>query len=157
MKSSAGILAYRNNNGIIEVLLAHTGGPFWKNKDAGAWSIPKGELLEGEDPLRAAQREFTEETSFTASEPFTELGEIKMKDGKIVKAWASYGDFDLTNFKSNTFSLEWPPRSGKMAEFPEVDRADYFTIEEAKTKVFQSQIPLLDSFEKKLTGLHQAP
>ena len=143
-KISAGLLLYRRRGEELEFLLVHPGGPFWKNKDAGAWSIPKGEIEEKEDPLTAAQREFEEELGLPPKGSFTELRSVKQKSGKMVLAWASEGDFDADKIKSNTFSIEWPPRSGRMAEFPEVDRAGFFNLMEAKTKINPAQIPLLE-------------
>jgi Predicted NTP pyrophosphohydrolase len=146
-KTSAGILLYRIRNGALEFLLVHPGGPFWKNKDAGAWTIPKGEIADNEDALAAAKREFEEELGFKPGGPFIELTPIKQKAGKTVHAWAFEGDCDPSQIKSNTFSLEWPPKSGKQAEFPEVDRADFFNLEGAKTKINPAQIPLLEELQ----------
>jgi len=144
-KRSAGILLFRRLEGRTEVLLVHPGGPFWSKKDDGAWFIPKGELEEGEPPLSAALREFREELG---GEPPTgepiELGTVKNKGGKLIYAWALEGDFDLAGFKSNTFSLEWPPRSGKIREFPENDRAAFFAPPEAEKKMNQAEFPLLE-------------
>src|SRR5262252_4951751 len=117
-KISAGLLLYRSRNGVLEFLLVHPGGPFWKNKDDGAWTIPKGEIAEGEEPLKTAIREFEEELGFKPTEPFIELTPIKQKGGKLVHAWAFEGDCDPAQIKSNTFSMEWPPRSGRQCEFP---------------------------------------
>jgi predicted NUDIX family NTP pyrophosphohydrolase len=144
-KRSAGLLLFRRRPHGIEVLLVHPGGPFWKNKDEGAWSIPKGEFAEGEEPLAAARREFTEETSLDApaSEANT-LGEVRQPGGKTVLAWAVAGDVDPQAIRSNTFTMEWPPRSGKQAEFPEIDRAAWFPLEEARRKILSGQIPFLD-------------
>src|ERR1041385_3728553 len=142
-KISAGLVMYRVRDGQIEVLLVHPGGPFWRNKDEGAWSIPKGEIDEGEEPLTAAKREFAEETAVQPAGPFVELGSIKQKSGKLVHAWAFEGDLDPGQIKSNTFSMEWPPRSGKMAEFPEIDRAEFFDMEQARKKINPAQIPLI--------------
>ncbi|AMR33206.1 NUDIX hydrolase [Mucilaginibacter sp. PAMC 26640] len=143
-KQSAGILAYRKTGHILEVFLVHPGGPFWKNKDTGAWSIPKGEYEENEEPLHAAKREFTEETGQSIAGDFTVLTPVKYKGGKIIRAWAVAADIDHTNIKSNFFEMEWPPRSGKKASFEEVDRADWFDIETAKRKIVPAQVPLLD-------------
>src|SRR6266536_281316 len=134
-ETSAGLLMFRRCRGAIEVLLVHPGGPFWKNKDEGAWTIPKGEIAEGEEPLSAAIREFEEELGFKPNGPFRELTPVKQKGGKVVHAWAFEGDCEPSQIKSNTFMMEWPPRSGKQAEFPEVDRASFFNFEEAKTKI----------------------
>jgi predicted NUDIX family NTP pyrophosphohydrolase len=149
-KTSAGILMYRRRSGAVEVFLVHPGGPFWKNKDLGAWMIPKGEFDEGEDPLEVAVREFEEETGTKLEGPFTALTPIVQKGGKIVKAWACEGDLDAEGIESNTFSMEWPPGSGRTAEFPEVDRAMWFGLEEAKDKLLPSQLPLLEELE----GMH---
>ena len=143
--TSAGLLMYRRGASGVEFLLVHPGGPFWKNKDAGAWTIPKGEVAQGEEPLKTARREFEEELGFSASAAeFIELQPIKQKAGKIVRAWAFAGDCDPEKIHSNTFTIEWPPKSGRTAEFPEVDRAGFFPVEEAKTKINPAQIPLLD-------------
>ena len=143
-KKSAGILLYRNAETGIEVLLAHPGGPFWRNKDEGAWTIPKGEF-EDEDPLAAAKREFNEELGSPPSNgDYVELKPIKQKNGKTVYAWAVEGNFDPANLKSNTFLCEWPPKSQRMQEFPEVDRAEWFPAEVAKQKVLAAQVPLID-------------
>lgn len=143
-KRSAGILLYRRREGRTEVLLVHPGGPFWSKKDDGAWFIPKGELEAGEQPLAAALREFREELGREppSGEPL-DLGTVKNKSGKLIYAWALEGDFDLAEFKSNTFSLEWPPRSGKMREFPEIDRAAFFTFSDAEPKLHSAELPLL--------------
>jgi predicted NUDIX family NTP pyrophosphohydrolase len=136
---------YRTHLGDLEVFLVHPGGPFWTNKDKGAWSIPKGEYTEGEQPLEAAQREFQEETSFIATGTFLELGTIRQTGGKIVTAWAFEGDCDPTNLRSNVYQTEWPPRSGRRVEFPEVDRARWFSIPQAREHILKSQEPLLDA------------
>lgn len=136
-----------------ELLLVHPGGPFWARKDAGAWSIPKGEYLDGEDPLTVARREFAEETGLLPEGTFVELAEIRQAGGKKVKSWAFAGDFDLETLVSNSFAMEWPPRSGRQAEFPEVDRAGWFTIQEAREKILPSQLPLVDQ----VTALLQQP
>jgi predicted NUDIX family NTP pyrophosphohydrolase len=149
-KRSAGLLMYRFRGADLEVLLVHPGGPFWAKKDLGAWSIPKGEYSADEDPLQAAQREFHEETGLTTAGRFQELTEIRQKGGKYVKAWAVEGDCDPASIRSNTFALEWPPRSGKQREFPEIDRAAWFGRGEARKKILQSQLPLLDELEKLL-------
>ncbi len=144
-KRSAGILLYRRQTGHAEVLLVHPGGPFWIKKDLGAWFIPKGELEEGEDPLAAARREFFEELgSQPPAGDVLELGSVKNKSGKLIFAWGLEGNLDLATFKSNTFSLEWPPRSGKMRDFPEVDRAAFFALPEARTKLHPAELPLLE-------------
>jgi predicted NUDIX family NTP pyrophosphohydrolase len=141
-KQSAGLLLYRTTNGHLEVFLVHPGGPFWKNKDKGSWSIPKGEFI-GEPPLEAAKRELKEETGFTARGPFVELTPIKQKGGKWVYAYACETDVDPGKLKSNTFSLY-----GK--EFPEVDRAEWFTVEEAKEKILEAQARLIDELAGKV-------
>ena len=138
-KRSAGILMYRQTHGGIELLLVHPGGPFWARKDWGAWSIPKGEYGEGEDPLTAARREFEEETGARAHGDFVALGDIVQAGRKIVTAWAVEGDFDPATLKSNAFELEWPARSGRMASFPEVDRAEWFAPAEARRKILSGQ------------------
>src|SRR4051794_31430404 len=140
---SAGIIAYRKRGG-IEVLLVHPGGPFWTNKDLGSWSIPKGEYADEEDPLAVAKREFLEETGFQVEGEFRELNMIKQPGGKRVRAWAVEGDCDAAATVSNCFSMEWPPKSGRMAEFPEVDRAAWFGVEEAREKILKGQLPLID-------------
>jgi predicted NUDIX family NTP pyrophosphohydrolase len=126
-KFSAGVLLYRSGEAGVEVLLVHPGGPFWAKKDLAAWSLPKGEYLDGEDPLSAAKREFAEETGFAIDGTFLPLGEVKLSSGKIVSAWALEHDLDPALIKSNTFTLEYPPKSGKMQEFPEVDAAGWFS------------------------------
>ena len=140
---SAGILLFRRRRGTIEVLLAHPGGPFWAKKDEGAWSIPKGIPDNGEDLLAAARREFHEETGFTADGDFSPLGAHKQPGGKIVHAWAFEGDCDPAKLVSNEFEVEWPPRSGRRARFPEVDRAAWFDPREAMIKILRGQQPIL--------------
>lgn len=142
-KESAGILMYRKRDRIVEVLLVHPGGPFWRNKDLQAWTIPKGEIEPGEDPLVAAQREFAEELGLTATGPFLPLGQVRQKAGKVVHAWAFCGDFDSSQFRSNTTSIEWPPRSGQRMEIPEIDRAEFFSLEEATRRINPSQVEFL--------------
>ena len=144
-KQSAGLLIHRGAVASLEVLLVHPGGPFWAKKDDGAWFIPKGEIEENEEPLATAQREFREELGIEppAGEPL-DLGTVKNKGGKLIFAWALPGDLDLAQFHSNTFSLEWPPRSGKQREFPEVDRAQYFGVEAAVQKMHPAELPLLE-------------
>ena len=151
LKSSAGLLMYRDTHGIIEVLLVHPGGPFWARKDDGAWSIPKGELSPGENALEAAKREFREEIGFSVEGALQPLVPIKQPSGKTVYAWAVRGDIDVARIRSNTFSLEWPRRSGRTEEFPEVDRAGWFTIEDAKRKVLKGQIAFLDQLQSKIS------
>ena len=143
-KQSAGVLLFRRVGGEIEVLLAHPGGPFWKNKDDGAWSIPKGEYGDDEEPLEAAKREFAEETGLSVSGDFIPLGEVRQPSGKVVTAWALEGDFNPANLRSNTFSMPWPPGSGKSQEFPEIDRAEWFTLEIAHRKILKGQAAVLD-------------
>lgn len=143
MKHSAGILLFRHSQGALEVLLVHPGGPFWAKKDAGVWSIPKGEYMEGEDPLTAARREFQEETGIRVEGEFLPLGEVKQGSAKRVFAWALSGDLDPATISSNTFEMEWPPRSGKTREFPEVDRAAWFSIESARVKLLNGQLDFL--------------
>ena len=143
-KESAGLLVYRRKDKDVEFVLVHPGGPFWKNKDAGAWTIPKGEIQQGENPLDAARREFEEELGMKAEGNLIELIPIKQKGGKLVRAWAAEADLDLTAIKSNTFSMEWPPRSGRMTEFPEIDRAAYYDWETAKSKINEAQVALLE-------------
>lgn len=146
-KPSAGLLLYRASRGAIEVLLVHPGGPFWARKDDGAWSIPKGEFDDGEAPLAAARREFAEETGAAVDGDFIELQPVRLPSGKIVHAWAVRADFDPTRLRSNTFTIEWPPKSGQLREFPEVDRAAWFTLDEARGKIQPGQRPLLDRLE----------
>ncbi len=151
-KHSAGLLLYRRRAGRLEVLLVHPGGPFWKNRDAGAWSIPKGEFGPEEDALAAARREFNEETGFAAEGNFVALTPVTQAGGKVVHAWAVEGDLDPEKIKSNTFTLEWPPKSGQEQEFPEVDRAGWFGIEEAKEKINKAQRGLLAELEAGLSA-----
>lgn len=148
---SAGLLMYRVRGGRLEAMLVHPGGPFWMKKDAGAWSLPKGEIAPGEDALEAARREFEEETGLHPGGEFLALGEVVQKGGKIIRAWAFEGDCDPASLKSNTFAMEWPPRSGKRQEFPEIDRAKFFTLEEARKKINSAQVALIDVLER-VTG-----
>jgi predicted NUDIX family NTP pyrophosphohydrolase len=158
-RRSAGLILYRTparKSTVLEVLLVHPGGPLWANKDVGAWSIPKGEYDDGEDPLAAALREFSEELGSPPPaqdgvEPI-DLGEIRQKSGKRVSAWALAGDFDVSRVASNTFTMEWPPRSGRANEFPEVDRAEWFRIAEARRRINPAQAELLDRLVQALTG-----
>jgi predicted NUDIX family NTP pyrophosphohydrolase len=146
-KKSAGLMLYRQaaEGSGIEILLVHPGGPFWRNKDQGAWTVPKGEFDDDEEPLAAAQREFKEELGAPAPPgDYLTLGSIKQKGGKIVHAWAVKADFDPGKLESNTFTCEWPPYSKRMQEFPEVDRAEWFTPEVAKEKILAAQVPLID-------------
>jgi predicted NUDIX family NTP pyrophosphohydrolase len=147
-RRSAGILLHRERGGTVEVLLVHPGGPMWARRDAGAWSIPKGEYEPGEDPEAAARRDFEEELG-TAAPPgeATDLGEVRQKSGKLVRAWSLEGDLDAAHIISNTLQLEWPPRSGKRIEIPEVDRAEWFGLEVAREKINPAQVELLDRLE----------
>jgi predicted NUDIX family NTP pyrophosphohydrolase len=153
-KKSAGILWYRIKNDILQVFLVHPGGPFWRNKDVGTWSIPKGEFEESEDPLQAAKREMHEETGIDAdspglqTSPFVQLHPVRQKSGKIVYAWAAQADFNASELKSNTFQIEWPPKSGKKADFPEVDKGDWLTIADAKKRILPYQLPLIIQLEE---------
>ena len=149
-KKSAGLLLYKRERGALRVLLVHPGGPFWKNKDDGAWSIPKGEVHEGEDLLAAARREFAEEIGIAISGDFRLLSPIRQKSGKIVHAFAVEGDMDTSQVKSNTCEIEWPPRSGKRIEVPEIDRAEFFDIPTARTKINPSQAALLEELMRTL-------
>jgi predicted NUDIX family NTP pyrophosphohydrolase len=151
-KESAGLLLFRRCNGQLEVLLAHPGGPFWKDRDDGAWTIPKGGIHPGEDPLDSAIREFTEETGFTARGPFLALGSIVQRSGKIVHAWAFEGDCDPAHLTSNTTTTEWPPRSGRRIEIPEIDRGAFFTIERARQAMNVAQVELLNRLEATLAA-----
>jgi predicted NUDIX family NTP pyrophosphohydrolase len=150
-RRSAGLLLHRGHGEELEVLLVHPGGPAWANRDAGAWSVPKGEYLDAEDPLAAARREFEEELGTAPPDGEAEdLGEIRQKSGKRVRAWAVPGDLDATEVHSNTFMFQWPPRSGKMIEIPEVDRAEWFRLQTAREKINPGQVPLLDRLEQLL-------
>jgi len=151
-KKSAGLLMYRWRRGVPEVLLVHPGGPFWAKKDEGSWSIPKGEYEPGEDPLEVAKREFQEETGYQATGEFIPLTPRKQPSGKGITAWAFEGDCDASAVKSNTFSMEWPPRSGKQKEFPEIDRAGWFTIQMGKEKILKGQVGFLEELEQILAG-----
>jgi predicted NUDIX family NTP pyrophosphohydrolase len=149
-KQSAGALLYRRHAGAVEVLLVHPGGPFWRNRDEGAWSIPKGEFDDAESPETAARREFEEETGFALEGELTALKPVRQAGGKTIHAFARECDIDPAAIRSNTFELEWPPRSGKMRAFPEVDRAAWFTLPEAMRKVVDGQRPLLTELEGRL-------
>lgn len=150
-KRSAGILLFRRDP--LEVLLVHPGGPFWAKKDLGAWSIPKGEHGDDEEPLTAARREFAEELGLPLpAGEIVPLGEVRQKGGKLVTAWAVAGDLDPARVVSNSFELEWPPRSGRRAQFPEVDRAEWFTLERAREKLLPAQLPLLDRIAELIDG-----
>jgi predicted NUDIX family NTP pyrophosphohydrolase len=156
-KQSAGILLYRRSErrpgeSGLEVFLVHPGGPFWAKKDLGAWSIPKGEYAESEDPLAAARREFHEETGFAVEGDFVDLGTIRQAGGKLVSAWAIECDCDPAKLTSNLFEMQWPPRSGRMKQFPEVDRGAWFNLPEARERVLASQKPILDRLVEKVSG-----
>jgi predicted NUDIX family NTP pyrophosphohydrolase len=151
-KISAGILLFRRRSTGVEVMLVHPGGPFWARKDAGAWSIPKGLVDEGEDLLAAAKREFLEETGMAVEGEFLDLGTHKQPGGKTIIAWAHEADFDPASLKSNTFAIEWPPRSGKTTEFPEVDRAAWYSIDEALEKINKGQRPIIAALETPTDG-----
>ncbi len=145
-KKSAGLVMFRYQDLKLEVFLVHPGGPFWAKKDEGAWSIPKGEYTDQEDSLTAARREFKEETGCEEAGDFIPLSPIKQPSGKIISAWAFEGDCRADAIKSNTFTMEWPPRSGRQAEFPEVDRAAWFSIEQAKKKILKGQVGFIEEF-----------
>jgi predicted NUDIX family NTP pyrophosphohydrolase len=147
-KISAGLLMYRVRNGDLEFLLAHPGGPFWKKRDLGAWTIPKGEIQPGEEPLTAAKREFEEEIGVKPEGNFIELTPITQKGGKIVQAWAFEGDCDTTSIRSNTFQMEWPPGSGRFQTCPEVDQARFFTLTDAKRKINPAQVAFLEELKR---------
>ena len=148
-RSSGGVLAYRRGRHGLEVLLVHLGGPFWRNKDDGAWSIPKGEIEAEEDPEQAARREFAEELGSTASiGPLRPLGEIRQRGGKRVVAFYGEGEFDPATLVSNSFEIEWPPRSGRLQAFPEIDRAEWFDLDTAKTKILSGQVELVERLIK---------
>jgi predicted NUDIX family NTP pyrophosphohydrolase len=149
-KHSAGLLLYRRKESELEVFLVHPGGPLWAKKDLGAWSIPKGEISEGEDPLAAARREFQEETGSAIDGEFVALGTVRQAGGKLVSAWAVAGDCDPARLTSNRFEMEWPPRSGRIAEFPEVDRGAWFTLREARERILASQRAILDQIQEML-------
>lgn len=151
-KLSAGILLYRFRDGAIEVFLVHPGGPFWAKKDEGAWSIPKGEMEGQEDALTRARQEFREETGFVVAGDFHPLSAIKQAGGKRVHAWTVEGNCDAAAIASNSFTLEWPPRSGKLREFPEVDRAGWFDLAQARRKINPAQTGFLDQLERLLSG-----
>lgn len=151
-KRSAGILLYRLSGAEPEVLLVHPGGPFWAKKDDSAWSIPKGLYEEGEDALAAAQREFTEETGFTAQGDFVDLGAFRQPGGKIVQAYALQGDADPMKLRSNLFAMEWPPGSGRMQDFPEADKAGWFAPDAARRKILKGQVAILDALLSRLAS-----
>jgi predicted NUDIX family NTP pyrophosphohydrolase len=143
-KLSAGVLMYRHRNDSLEVFLVHPGGPFWANKNLASWTVPKGEYKEGEEPVAAAIREFQEETGFPAPDRLRELGVVRQAGGKVVSAWCFEGDCNPADLISNTFQMEWPPHSGRLIEFPEVDRGDWFSIAAARKYILKSQTPFLD-------------
>src|SRR5438094_3531761 len=147
-KTSAGILLWHTREGALEVLLAHMGGPYWAKKDLGHWTIPKGEVEEGEELVAVARREFAEETGHELPDtPLIELGEIRQKSGKLVLAWAARGDLDAATAVSNTYQLEWPPRSGRVETFPEIDRVEWFELNQARRKLKAAQVPFLDRLQ----------
>jgi|SRR5579871_110720 len=148
-KFAAGLLMYRRRGQALEIFLVHPGGPFWINKDLGSWGIPKGEYLDEEDPFDAAKREFQEETGFTPKGEFVSLGELKQPSGKTVLVWAVEGDCDPSQLQSNTCMIEWPPRSGREMEIPEVDRGGWFSIEDARVRILKGQAPFLDRLLEK--------
>ena len=149
-KQSAGLLMYRRRGGALEVLLVHPGGPFWAKKDQGAWSVPKGEYEPGEDPIVAARREFAEETGIVPEGEYVALTPLRQSGGKIVHAFAVQGDCDPQAIRSNTFVMEWPPRSGRQQEFPEIDRAGWFPLEQAKQKLLAAQVVLVEELARLL-------
>jgi len=151
--SSAGILMYRRGGEEIEVLLVHPGGPFWRNRDLGAWSLPKGEMSDGEEPEAAARREFEEELGVAATGPLQSLGQVRQRAGKTVIGFAMEGDLDANHISSNDVAMEWPPRSGRISHFPEVDRAEWFALSAARERILASQRPFLD----RLAMLRQSP
>ena len=151
-RTSAGLLPYRRREGRLEVFLVHPGGPFWANKDEHAWSVAKGEVERDEDLLHAAHREFSEETGLTLAEPAIPLAPIRQASGKLVHVWAIEADIDPSTIQSNSFPLEWPPRSGQVLQFPEVDRAAWFDLAEARSKIHKGQVALLDEMKSKLGG-----
>jgi predicted NUDIX family NTP pyrophosphohydrolase len=149
-KLSAGLLMFRRVNTGIEVLLVHPGGPFWQRKDLGSWSIPKGEYEKGQDPLEAAKREFEEETGVSPEGEFISLEEVKQPSGKVIAVWALEGNCSADQVRSNTFQMEWPPKSGKLQEFPEVDRASWFSLEEARDRISKGQVEFIEKFIHRL-------
>jgi len=159
-KRSAGLLLYRVRDGVVEVLIGHPGGPFWARKDDGAWSIPKGEYAEDEDPWEAARREFGEELGLAApAGPRVDFDPIRQPSGKVLTAFAVEADLDVTNARSNTFEMEWPKGSGKLRQFPEIDRVGWFTVAQARAKLLKGHVPVLDRLMAcpHLVGLREAP
>ncbi len=152
-KIAAGMILFRRTSASVEVLLVHPGGPFWANKDLGVWSIPKGQPEDGEELLDAARRELTEETGARAEGDLVSLSSVKQPGGKTVHAWAVEGDFDLAQLKSSTFSMEWPRGSGRKQTYPEVDRAEWFSLPDARRRLLPGQVPLLDRLERLLETL----
>ena len=155
-KVSAGILVWKAADDELRVLLAHPGGPLFRNKDRGAWTIPKGEVEPGEDLLDAARREFSEETGFPVEGPFVELGVVRLKSGKCVHAWAAAGDCDPAQMEGDLFEMKWPPRSGRRQRFPEIDRVEFFTVDEARQRINPAQIPLIDELQRLWAGREMA-
>ena len=151
-RRSAGILLHRDGTHGREILLVHPGGPFWARRDQGAWSIPKGEYDDGEEPMACALREFEEELGSALEHvgELVELGEVRQRNRKVVRAWAAEGDLDPSAVRSNTFSMEWPPRSGRRQEFPEIDRAEWFTLARAREKLIEAQAAFVDRLEERL-------
>jgi predicted NUDIX family NTP pyrophosphohydrolase len=149
-KISAGLLMYRHRDHHLEVLLVHPGGPFWRRKDYGAWTIPRGLVEVGEDHLAAAIREFSEETGWQPQGPYLPLGEVRPRSGKTIYAWAFHGSFDPTSLHSNLFEIEWPPKSGRLQQFPEIDRAGFLTLPEARNKIIASELPFLERLAAQL-------
>jgi predicted NUDIX family NTP pyrophosphohydrolase len=157
IKQSAGILMYRIEERALKVLLVHPGGPYWMKKDQGAWTVPKGEFeAKDEEPLQAAKREFKEETGFTVDGPFIALGSVRQRSGKIVYAWAAEGDCDAEGITSNAFSLEWPPNSGKQQEFPEVDKAGWFSVDETRIKIKPEQYAFVERLQEILQTIDES-
>jgi predicted NUDIX family NTP pyrophosphohydrolase len=150
---SGGILLFRRLAGNLQVMLVHPGGPYWENKDEGVWSIPKGLFEENEGPLEAARREFAEETGFDAEGEFIELGELVQPSKKIVHAWALEGDLDTTRIRSNTFTLEWPPNTGRLEDYPEIDKGQWFDIAEARTKITKGQLGFINRLIERLESI----